>query len=61
MTVEALRGRSGELATLDTLAQRVARGRSTALVIAGDPGVGKSALLEHWMERIPTPERKSGG
>ena len=55
MTVETLRGRSGELATLDALGHRVSRGRSAALVIAGDPGVGKSALLDHWIGRIVPP------
>jgi AAA ATPase domain len=39
-------GRGDEVARLDALVERV-RDRGGALVIRGEPGIGKSALLEH--------------
>ncbi len=44
-------GRGAELATLDALLEAVRAGESQALVVRGDPGIGKSALLEHVRER----------
>jgi DNA-binding CsgD family transcriptional regulator len=41
----ALRGREQELATLATVIDRARSGRSGALVVAGEAGVGKTALL----------------
>jgi DNA-binding CsgD family transcriptional regulator len=55
MRLEPLRGRTGELASLDALVQRIGRGRSAALVVTGEPGVGKSALLDHWLDRPMSP------
>ena len=46
-----LLGRSRERATLDGLIAAVRAGGSQALVVRGDPGVGKSALLEYVAER----------
>jgi AAA ATPase-like protein len=40
-----LTGRGGECATLDRLMAAVRAGESQALVVRGDPGVGKTALL----------------
>ena len=45
-----LRGRAEELETLDRLLEAVRAGRSKALVVRGEPGVGKTALLECAME-----------
>ena len=42
-----LQGRGGETAQLDQLVDAVRSGASRALVIHGEPGIGKSALLEH--------------
>jgi hypothetical protein len=42
-----LMGRSGECAALDRLLEGGRAGRSGALVLRGEPGVGKSALLEY--------------
>lgn len=42
-----LYGRTDECAAVDRLVGRVRERRSSALVIRGDPGVGKSALLRH--------------
>jgi DNA-binding CsgD family transcriptional regulator len=50
MTVERLpelQGRSGEHAVLDRLLADARRGRSAVLVIRGEAGVGKTALLRH--------------
>ena len=40
-------GRNTESALLDELLQEASRGRSRVLVIRGEPGIGKTALLEH--------------
>jgi DNA-binding CsgD family transcriptional regulator len=42
-----LRGRRNECRTLDQLLERVRAGRSEALVLRGEPGVGKTALLDY--------------
>ena len=41
-----LRGRDGERAALDRLLDTVRRGKSRAFVLRGEPGVGKTALLD---------------
>jgi DNA-binding CsgD family transcriptional regulator len=46
-----LRGRDAELGALDRLLRAVRSGESRALVLCGEPGVGKTALLEHLSER----------
>src|SRR3954471_17550784 len=50
MTAERLprlQGRSDEHAVLDRLLRDVRRGRSAVLVVRGEAGVGKTALLRH--------------
>ncbi|GIE35856.1 transcriptional regulator [Actinoplanes italicus] len=47
---EALFGRDGELALLDRLLAGAAAERGAALVIRGEPGIGKTALLT-WLAR----------
>src|SRR4051794_16719177 len=42
-----LLGRRSEAATLDRLLEAVRAGESRALVLRGEPGVGKTALLEY--------------
>jgi predicted ATPase len=42
-----LRGRRGECEVIDRLLGAVRAGRSGALVVRGEPGVGKTALLEY--------------
>src|SRR5271156_3225708 len=42
-----LTGRRGECAVLDQLIDAVRAGRSRVLVVRGEPGVGKSALLDY--------------
>jgi DNA-binding CsgD family transcriptional regulator len=46
-----LQGRRSECATFDELLQAVRAGESQTLLVRGEPGVGKSALLEHLVER----------
>src|SRR5689334_292316 len=46
-----LLGRRSELAALDALVSAVSAGKSQALVVRGDPGLGKSALLDYVAER----------
>ena len=43
----ALRGRAEECGVLDGLLGDIRRGESRALVLRGDPGVGKTALLQY--------------
>jgi DNA-binding CsgD family transcriptional regulator/tetratricopeptide (TPR) repeat protein len=45
-----LRGRSSECALLDDLLVAVGRGEGRSLVVRGEPGIGKTALLEHLVE-----------
>src|SRR5712671_5649794 len=45
-----LTGRRSESDALDRLVEAVRAGESRALVIRGEPGVGKSALLEYVAE-----------
>ena len=49
----ALRGRSAERAALDTLLDAARAGGSRALVLRGEPGVGKSALLDYAIGSAP--------
>ena len=46
-----LRGRRSECERLDRLLQAARDGESGALVVRGEPGVGKSALLQYVVER----------
>jgi hypothetical protein len=45
-----LRGRDNECGALDRLLKNVLAGHSQVLVVRGEPGVGKSALLEHLVQ-----------
>src|SRR3954452_12609635 len=49
----SLKGREEELRTLDRLLEAVRAGDSRALVLRGEPGIGKTALLEHAVESAP--------
>jgi hypothetical protein len=46
----ALRGRGRECEVLDRMIESITGGESQALVLVGEPGVGKTALLEHALE-----------
>jgi TOMM system kinase/cyclase fusion protein len=48
----ALIGRAGEAAALAALWQRAVEGRGAALMVLGDPGLGKSRLLQALCERV---------
>jgi predicted ATPase len=48
---EALTGRRRECGVLDRLIEAVRAGESRALVVRGEPGVGKTALLRYIVER----------
>jgi len=41
-----LRGRTDECALLDDLASAIRRGHSRSLVLRGEAGIGKTALLD---------------
>src|SRR6266704_249385 len=49
----ALTGRRSERGVLDRLIEVVGAGESRALVLRGEPGVGKTALLEYLVEQAP--------
>jgi DNA-binding CsgD family transcriptional regulator len=46
-----LRGRAKERAAIDTLLRRARDGQGGGVVLRGEPGIGKSALLEYAAER----------
>src|SRR5436190_14817322 len=48
-----LRGRDAECAVLDRLLDEARSGRSGALVVRGEPGIGKTALLQYAIETAP--------
>ena len=48
-----LRGRHRERAALDRLLDRARAGHSAVLVVRGEPGIGKTALLEYAASRAP--------
>src|SRR5262245_58534205 len=45
-----LLGRAAECAVLDGLIDDIRRGESRSLVLRGEPGIGKTALVEHLVE-----------
>jgi stage III sporulation protein SpoIIIAA len=47
-------GRRAECGMLDRLGEAVCAGQSRALVLCGEPGVGKTALLQHLIARAVT-------
>ena len=49
----ALVGRDGEMALLTGLIREVARGRGNSVLIEGEPGIGKSALLRAVVAEAP--------
>src|SRR6266478_4720416 len=49
----ALTGRRSERDVLDRLSEALGAGESRALVLRGEPGVGKTALLEYLVEQAP--------
>jgi DNA-binding CsgD family transcriptional regulator len=51
MSVQALRGREVERSRLDGLVDGVRSGRSAALVVRGEAGIGKTALLDYVAEQ----------
>ena len=53
-TLIVLRGRATECARLDELLSAVLRGKSSALVLRGESGIGKTALLDYASERAGT-------
>jgi DNA-binding NarL/FixJ family response regulator/tetratricopeptide (TPR) repeat protein len=44
-------GRAAELAALDDALDAAAQGKTTTILIGGDPGVGKTRLLQTWNDR----------
>ena len=53
----AFRGRTSELDALDRLLENVRGGQSGVLVIHGEAGVGKTALLRHVERTYHEPGR----
>ena len=47
---QGLRGRAAECAALDRLLEDVGRGESRSLVLRGEAGIGKTALLQYLLE-----------
>ncbi|MFF7529431.1 AAA family ATPase [Streptomyces bobili] len=55
--IAPLRGRRDELAELEALVRRARVGHSRALVVCGEAGVGKTALLDHVIARAEATVR----
>lgn len=55
-----LRGRRSECAVLDRLIEAARAGESRALVVSGEPGVGKTALLDYLAGHASGESRESG-
>jgi hypothetical protein len=57
-------GRDQQLATLDLLIERARSGNGATLMVSGEAGIGKSALLDYVVEHelgipvVPFPDRK---
>ena len=49
----ALAGRDSEMALLTGLIREVARGRGSTVLIEGEPGIGKSALVRAAVAEAP--------
>lgn len=47
-----LRGRQAECAAIDALLEQIRRVEGGVLVFRGEPGIGKTALLEYALERV---------
>lgn len=45
-------GREAELARLENARQSVLDGNGRTLLVSGDPGIGKSALVDHFGDRL---------
>ena len=61
-TARALLGRNAECASLDRVLDDARAGRGRVLVVRGEPGVGKSALLDYVAERaegVASPEPRA--
>src|SRR4029077_12027977 len=56
-----LRGRRSEINALDRLLEALRAGESQALVVRGEPGVGKTALLEYFVEQASDCRIERGG
>ena len=54
-------GRRTELATVETLLPQVDAGRAAAVLVIGDPGLGKTELLRELMSRIDLPAVRMHG
>ena len=56
MAGPALVGRAGELDAIAALLQRAAAGASGSMLVSGEAGVGKTALVRHACERVARAE-----
>ena len=57
----ALIGRDSELALLAGLVAEAAAGRGSSVLIEGEPGIGKSALVRAALAEAPGPAARCSG
>lgn len=53
-------GRAAELAQLHNLLERAMDGERQVVFVTGEPGIGKTALVETFIQRLGTPARHQG-
>jgi hypothetical protein len=56
VTADAIVGRQRELAALDVRFRQAASGQRQCLFLTGEPGVGKTTLVEQWLSRLSAHE-----
>lgn len=52
-------GRDRELDALDRLSKAVLRGESRALIVRGEAGIGKTTIIERFIETHPSCQIKT--
>ena len=57
----SLVARDTELAVLDRMLERAAKGKAAIVAVVGEPGIGKTRLLAELASRVPAPQTDDRG